>query len=234
MSHMLSTDIRSGHHPFYGLGAKMTDEQLAFIAAYEDGKILLFLDSIAGGGKTTMATALTKYLLDTYPSRYKTSKYIFAPVAEGKTGFRPGTQATKELAYLQPLKDAIVEIGEIPERSITQRDETGELLGTGWIEATSHTFMRGVNLPKQIIIIDEAQNFTRSELKKLLTRVHDSSLIFVIGHTGQCDLLDPRMSGFSPYVHHYLNHHLAWSGKFTHNFRGEIASHADTLEVAIL
>lgn len=213
---------------FFGLGETLTDEQLNFIKASETQRIL-FLDSIAGGGKTTIAVALAKLLLDSYPNRYKKVLYTFSPVEEDKMGFRPGTQPEKEAAYIVPLKDALEAIQEKPERAIRHIDLEGNDYGTGWVTACSHTFMRGTNLPQQIIIIDEAQNFTLSELRKLITRAHYSSLIIVIGHRGQCDLPNPSTSGFIPYQLHYQNHPDGWVGKFTFNFRGEVSRHADRL-----
>ena len=52
-----------------------------------------------------------------------------------------------------------------------------------------------------MVIIDEAQNYYFDELKKVLTRLHDSCKIIVIGHEGQNDLFDhPERSGFVPYL----------------------------------
>lgn len=228
---MLSEQIRNGNLLFYGLGEKATEEQLAFVDACTE-KFIVFLDSVAGGGKTTWAVAMAHYLVHQgYNGRkYKSAMYVFAPVQEGSLGHRPGNQEEKERAYIDPLIDALITIGCQPEKELIRRDELGKKFGQGWIEPRSHTFMRGINLPEQVIIIDEAQNFTKAELKKILTRVHDSSLTIVIGHSGQCDLKNPAMSGFAEYIQHYSTEPYAYVGKFTKNFRGVVATHADKLK----
>lgn len=98
-----------------------------------------------------------------------------------------------------------------------------------WIEAKSHIFMRGTNIKDSTLIIDEAANFTRGDLKKVLTRVHDSTKVIMIGHTEQCDLPDPSKSGFLPYLEHFRNEPYVKVIELTTNFRGRLAQKADEL-----
>src|SRR5699024_5554340 len=99
-----------------------------------------------------------------------------------------------------------------------------------WIEAKSHTFLRGSNIKNSTLIIDESQNLTRGELKKVLSRVHDSTTVIVIGHDGQNDLKNPSKSGFVPYLEHFKDEPYAKVCVLTKNFRGDVAKHADELE----
>ena len=82
----------------------------------------------------------------------------------------------------------------------------------------------------RVIIIDEAQNFYKDELKKVLTRVHDTCKVIVIGHTGQIDLYHhPENSGFAPYIKHFEDIDWAQICHLTNNYRGKISNHADSL-----
>ena len=69
--------------------------------------------------------------------------------------------------------------------------ELGVFASSNWDVASANSF----------IIIDEAQNFYGSELKKTLTRIHDNCKIIIIGHTEQCDIYKhPENSGFNQYL----------------------------------
>src|SRR5699024_5228185 len=96
-------------------------------------------------------------------------------------------------------------------------------------EAKSHVFARGTNIKDKFLIVDEVQNFTKSELRKLLTRVHDSCRVVLIGHTGQIDLDRPQDSGFAPYIEHFKNKDYAKVCELNWNFRGVLANDADSL-----
>ncbi|MCI1763658.1 PhoH family protein [Heyndrickxia oleronia] len=209
-------------HLFFNLGSKLTNEQKEYVDSIFDNQFTI-VNAKAGTGKTTLAVAVAKLLS-------KDLYYIFSPVEERTMGFRPGDQREKEASYITPLKDALLEINESPERVIYDPDKP-ELLKRGevWVYPMSHVFARGMNLKNATIIIDEAQNFTRGELKKILTRIHDDCTVIMIGHDGQNDLSKPEKSGFLPYIEHFKNEPYVKICKLTHNFRGKLATHADEL-----
>jgi phosphate starvation-inducible protein PhoH len=185
---------------------------------------LTIVDAKSGSGKTTMAVASAKML-------GKPLVYIFSPVEEKRMGFRPGTQAEKEAEYLTPLKDALLEIGEVPDKVIFNEDNLEAMKsGAVWVYPMSHTFARGINLKDKTVIIAESQNFSRGDLKKILTRIHDNCVTIMEGHRGQCDLPDESKSGFAPYIDHFRNESYAKVVELTVNFRGRLAQHADELE----
>lgn len=204
---------------FYGLRERMTEEQEYFANNIID-KHVVFSDSEAGTGKTTIAFASLYYLYET--GVIDRILYITSPVEEDKMGFRPGTQKEKEAAYSDPIIDAIIKVGLMPEKVLDEK--------YGFVEILSHTFLRGTNKERLGIIIDEAQNYTVPELKKTLTRIHDTCHLVVTGHTGQCDLKNPTKSGFSPYLEHYakLGNRVGIC-PLTENFRGWISKHADSI-----
>ena len=215
---------------FYGLN--LTEEQRAYADAIFD-KQLVFVNARSGSGKTTIAVGCAKILHEEAKRKGNPNGrplvYIFSPVEEKKMGYRPGNQQEKELEYLQPLKDALLEIGENPEQVIFSPEamQNKRNLDNVWVYAKSHVFARGTNIKDSTVIIAEAQNFTRGELKKVLTRIHDSCTVIVEGHDGQCDLPDPKKSGFVPYMEWFKNEPYVAICKLTKNFRGRLAQKAD-------
>lgn len=256
---------KSDNSMFFGLKERMTTEQKAYVVALLDPKVkLVAVNAKAGTGKTTLAVAAAKLLVD--KKAYKDLTYIFAPVEENQMGFTPGDVFEKERKYHGPLLDALEVIGEKPSQCIYDPTKEAALKEAAklkrqseklkkkkpnkcdeedsdenynldeksddkkyWITALSHTFLRGCNLINKVVIIDEAQNFTTSQLRKILTRCHDNCKIILIGHTGQCDI-DEKLSGFTPYIKHSKSLSSARCFKLTKSFRGEIAEWADVIE----
>lgn len=155
--------------------------------------------------------------------------YTFSPVEEGSIGHTPGTVEEKEAKYIQPLLDALAEIREDARFAIKSEKNPDIINDQAWITAKSHTFLRGSNIKDSTLIIDESQNLTRGELKKVLTRVHDTTKVIMIGHDKQCDLKDAKKSGFIPYLEHFRDEPYAQVCELNRNFRGELAQRADEL-----
>lgn len=210
------------HNLLFGFAPKLTDEQREYVDSIFDNRLTI-VNAKSGTGKTTLAVACAKII-------GKPLIYVFAPVQEKAMGFRPGPQQEKEREYYQPLVDALLKINEVPAKVMYDECNPDALkAGHVWIYPKSHIFARGTNIEDCTVIIDEAQNFTRGELKKLLTRIHDSAKVIMIGHVGQCDLPDPKKSGFAPYIEHFRNEPYSHCVELTVNFRGELAQHADEL-----
>jgi len=204
---------------FFGLD--LTEEQRVYADSIYDNQLTI-VNAKSGTGKTTIAVGVA-YILE------MPLIYTFSPVEEGSIGHTPGTVEEKERKYILPLLDALTEIGVDPRFAIKSENNPDIINEKAWIEAKSHTFMRGSNIKDSVVIIDEAQNLTRGELKKILTRVHDSSKVVMIGHTKQIDLRNPAKSGFEPYLEHFRNEPYAKVCELTKNFRGRLAQHADEL-----
>lgn len=210
----------------YGLRERMTDEQETMVNSILNNRLTI-CNSKSGTGKTTVAVAVAKYL---YESTGQRAVYLFGTPQERTLGHRPGDTAEKELEYLAPLIDALQETGEQDPLNVIQR--AGDFIGTPrtWVEARSHTFLRGTNLKGKTIIIEESQNMKRSELKKVLTRISDDCTVVMIGHDGQCDLPKGTVSGFVPYLKHFEDDSYCEVVTLTKSFRGELAEKADALE----
>lgn len=102
--------------------------------------------------------------------------------------------------------------------------------GTGYITCITDTYLRGSTFDNAVVIIDEAQNYTLSQLKTTLTRIKDSSKVIVIGHDKQCDLENQNASGFLKYLEHFKGRQRAAVCNLTTNHRGWISQWADELE----
>lgn len=206
---------------FHGLAEKMTAEQRYYVDSILDYHVVL-CNAEAGSGKTTLGVAAMKMLLD--QGKIDRVYYVFAPVEEKAMGYRPGTQEEKEFEYTAPLRDALLTIREFPEKALDPKH--------GWITAKSHIFMRGINMKRVGVIIDEAQNWTIPQLKKVITRVHDDSYLVIIGHDGQIDLPNKKDSGFVRAIEHFApleEQGLVRVCHLTQNFRGWISRHADKM-----
>ena len=213
---------------FYGI--TLDDEQKTFRDAIWNPKnLIVFADARAGTGKTLVAVA-TANLLVQY-GKYDGIVYIVSPVQESKSGFLPGDADEKTRVYTEPLYDALNKIGVNPYTAVNQESIMNQKQGTGYIDCLSHLWLRGCNLENKVCILDESQNMYVDELKKVLTRISDTSKTIVIGHTGQCDLYhNPERSGFAPYIDHFRDKDYAQFCELTTNHRGRVSSWADEIK----
>lgn len=216
------------NHPFYGL--VLDEQQKAFRdAIWSKEKLIVFADAKAGSGKT-LISVMTGNLLIKY-GRYNGMVYIASPVQEQKVGFLPGDAEDKAAPYFMPFYQACIKAGVNPYTDIIQSNMLNQKNGTGYIECTTHVYLRGTNFENKVIIIDEAQNMFGDELKKTLTRINDDCKVIVIGHSGQIDIFKhPERSGFVKYLDHFKDDSRCAVCELSHNYRGWISSHADELE----
>lgn len=212
---------------FYDL--LLDDEQEQFVKAILSKKYtIVFCNARAGTGKTTLAMGAANLLYQDKRNGYDGIVYIVSPYGEQRQGYLPGSQTEKSEVYFEPAYQAMQEVGLNRYTDVTTESMAAKKKGDGFIKMMTHTYMRGDNLKKKIIIIDEAQNFTIPELKKVLTRIHDNSIAIVIGHTGQIDV--SGKSGFQPYIEHFKSFIKGTTCELTINHRGELSAFADALE----
>lgn len=211
---------------FYGL--RLDEEQLAFANAIWDPSIdIVFCNSKAGTGKTTIATGVANMLVQY--GLYEDIVYIMSPYGERKQGWLPGTITEKSSVYFEAFYQALITCGVNPHTSINTESMVNQKNGTGYITCITDTFLRGPNLDNAVVILDESQNYTVSQLKKILTRMCDNTKVVVIGHELQCDLDDPSSSGFVKYLEHFRGKERAAFCTLTNNHRGWVSQYADEL-----
>jgi phosphate starvation-inducible PhoH-like protein len=140
----------------------------------------------AGSGKTYLAVAAAVHML----KRGMVRKLILArPAVEAgeKLGFLPGTMEDKVNPYLRPLLDALHDMMDF--------DQVQRLMACDVIEIVPLAFMRGRTLNDAMVLLDEAQNATKTQMLMFLTRMGHGSKMVITGDTSQIDLEDPRESG---------------------------------------
>ena len=213
---------------FYDMTLDEGQEKLVKAIMSKDTQIV-FCNARAGTGKTTIAFGVANLIVQDKRNPIDGIVYIVSPYGEQKQGFIPGSITEKSEVYFEPAYQAMIEIGMNPNSDIMSDSMVSKKKnGDAYVKLMTHTFLRGSNLSKKVIIIDEAQNFTIPELKKVLTRIHDDSKVLVMGHTGQIDI--DAKSGFAPYLEYFHNYENGAIGELTENHRGKLSSFADALE----
>jgi phosphate starvation-inducible PhoH-like protein len=140
----------------------------------------------AGTGKTFLAVACAVDALE----RSAVQRIVLTrPAVEAgeRLGFLPGDLAQKVDPYLRPLFDALYDLMGF--------DRVAKAFDRGQIEIAPLAFMRGRTLNHAFVILDEAQNTTREQMKMFLTRMGFGSRCVVTGDTSQIDLKSGTASG---------------------------------------
>lgn len=139
----------------------------------------------AGTGKTYLAVCMA---VAAFKSKQVDKIILTRPAVEAgeKLGFLPGDLQTKVDPYLRPLYDALQELLGL--------ETYAKLMEKGAIEVAPLAYMRGRTLSNAFIILDEAQNATKEQMKMFLTRMGEGSKTVVTGDVTQIDL-DGKQSG---------------------------------------
>ena len=168
-----------------GAVAAKTPGQARYLEALEHHPLVFGLGP-AGTGKTFLAVAHGAELLKTGEVE---RLVVTRPAVEAgeRLGFLPGDLNEKVDPYLAPIWEALNDLmgGE----QVRRRRDRGE------IEVAPIAFMRGRTLSHAFVIVDEAQNTTRLQMKMVLTRLGEGSSMAVTGDPSQVDLVDPSDSG---------------------------------------
>ena len=140
----------------------------------------------AGTGKTYLAVALA---VSAFKAHEVQRIILTRPAVEAgeKLGFLPGDLQNKVDPYLRPLYDALFEM--FGQEAFAKHQERGS------IEVAPLAYMRGRTLDDCFIILDEAQNTTREQMKMFLTRLGFNSKMVITGDITQIDLPDSSKSG---------------------------------------
>lgn len=162
-----------------------TQHQAEYIQSMRE-KNMVFCIGAAGSGKTFLAVAEALRLLLTH----KVSRIVITrPVVEAgeSLGFLPGDLKDKITPYLRPLYDSM--------ELVLPKDSVKRLLESEAVEIAPLAYMRGRTLNNSVVILDEAQNTTKEQMKMFLTRMGENSKVFVTGDETQVDLPKKVSSG---------------------------------------
>ena len=159
--------------------------QKAYVNAIRK-KDIVFGIGPAGTGKTYIAVAMA---INAFKNKEVQKIILARPAVEAgeRLGFLPGDLQEKVDPYLRPLYDALYDI--------LGRDNAMRLREKEVIEVVPLAYMRGRTLDNSFIILDEAQNTTREQMKMFLTRMGFGSKVVITGDVTQVDLPRGKKSG---------------------------------------
>ncbi|MGG3938240.1 PhoH family protein [Anoxybacillus kestanbolensis] len=188
---------------------------------------LVTLIGKAGTGKTLLALAAG--LMQTEDMRLYKKLLVARPIVPvGKDiGYLPGEKQEKLRPWMQPIFDNL--------HFLFDTKKPGELdailSGMGSIEVEALTYIRGRSIPEQFIIIDEAQNLTKHEVKTILTRVGERSKIVLMGDPAQIDhpYLDEYNNGLTYVVEKFKDQKVAGHVRLIKGERSSLAQLAADL-----
>ena len=140
----------------------------------------------AGTGKTYLAVAMA---VSAYKQKEIEKIILTRPAVEAgeRLGYLPGDLQSKVDPYLRPLYDALQEMFGL--------ETYQKLIERGVIEIAPLAYMRGRTLNNSFIILDEAQNTTKEQMKMFLTRMGEGSKMIITGDVTQIDLPEGKTSG---------------------------------------
>ncbi|WEG11712.1 PhoH family protein [Pullulanibacillus sp. KACC 23026] len=188
----LLTSCYYGNETVWGIKGRNAQQVMALELLQRPDVHLVTLIGKAGTGKTLLA--LASGLLQTEDLHlYKKLLIARSIMPVGKDiGYLPGEKAEKLRPWLQPVYDNLEFLF-----NTKRKGEIEDILaGISSIETEAITYIRGRSIPEQFIIIDEAQNLTKHEVKTILTRVGEGTKIILMGDPEQVD---------HPYLDQYNN-----------------------------
>lgn len=215
------------NEPVWGITARNVQQRMALELLLNDEIPLVTLTGRAGTGKTLLALAAGLLKVE---DEHKYKKLLIArPVVPmGKDiGYLPGEKEEKLRPWMQPIYDNLEFLFDTKK----QGDIDKILMGLGSIQVEALTYIRGRSIPGQFIIIDEAQNLTKHELKTIVSRVGQGSKIVLMGDPEQIDhpYLDAASNGLTYVVERFKDQPLSGHITLEKGERSQLAQLATEL-----
>ena len=207
--------------PDWNIKAKNKEQSFAIDLLLDPNISLVTLVGRAGSGKTLCAIAAG--LQQTLGIKDRFSRLIVSrPVQPlGKDiGFLPGTMEEKMLPWLMPIQDNLKFLMGDDRTSIEMYMDKGK------IEIEALTYIRGRSISNAFIIIDEAQNLTKHEIKTIIKRIGEGSKIVLTGDIEQIDniYVNETSNGLAHVVEKFKDQRLAGHVTFKKGERSELAT----------
>lgn len=223
--------VRGPKEGIWGIQPRNREQQYAFDLLLNEDIQLVTLVGMAGTGKTLLAIAagLLKSADEGRYSRLLVSRPIF-PLGRD-LGFLPGDLEEKLSPWMQPIFDNVELLLSSVEEQGKRKRGYKELVDLGLLEIEALTYIRGRSIPKQYMIVDEAQNLTPHEIKTIITRAGEGTKIILTGDPYQIDnpYIDSSSNGLTYAVEKFKDQEIAGHVTLTKGERSCLAELAANL-----
>ncbi|OQA92297.1 MAG: PhoH-like protein [Elusimicrobia bacterium ADurb.Bin231] len=215
----------------WGLKPLNTEQKFAFELLLSDNIHLVTLIGVPGAGKTllSLAAALHKTIDKKLYRRLLITKPV-TPVGKD-IGFLPGSKEEKVSQWMGSIYDNLEFLVDKNNPDDSTEEKVNYFFDSGKIEMEALAFLRGRSIPKQFIIIDDAQNLTPHEIKTIISRAGEGSKIVLTGDPYQIDnpYLDADSNGLTYLVERFKNQEIYGHLNFKKTERSMLAALAGEL-----
>ncbi len=223
--------LRKLNENTWGIKPRNREQSFALDCLLDDSISLVTLLGKAGTGKTLLALAagLSKVTDDQCYSKLLVARPIF-PLGKD-IGYLPGGIEEKLNPWMQPIFDNIEFLLGFSQADKRSGRSYRDLIDYGALQIEALTYIRGRSIPKQFIIIDEAQNLTPHEVKTIVTRVGDKTKVVFTGDPYQIDnpYVDSESNGLTYLINKFKGQEIAATVTLQKGERSKLAELAANL-----
>lgn len=213
----------------FGIRPRNVEQRFALHAVLDDSIKLVILLGPAGGGKTLMATAggLKKVIEEEKYGKLLIARPI---IPMGKDlGYLPGDIQDKMDPWMKPIHDNIEFL--LKQKGNKLSELSKDLMHFGYLQVEPLTYIRGRSISNQYMLLDEAQNLSKHEIKTILSRAGENTKIVLTGDPSQIDAshLSYEDNGLMYVLDKFKNQEISASVKMIKTERSELAELAAKL-----
>jgi PhoH-like ATPase len=196
--------LQSPPNGLWGVRPRNKEQYYAIDALLDERLKLVSLMGKAGTGKTLLALAAGMHL--TFKKRLYRGILVCRPIVPvGRDlGYLPGDIGSKLAPWMKPITDTVEFLLDVG-GPVRGHVDGASLMRTGMIEIQPLTYIRGRNIAKRFVLIDEAQNLTPLEIKTVITRIGEAAKVVLTGDPWQIDnpYVDRNSNGFTYLVNRF-------------------------------